>query len=470
MTVSEAGVTPRVLLDGILGVAGEAPSSSDDVVLVGADPVLRSPLRIGEAGAATIAASALMAARLWQLRTGRGQNVRVDVDAAAAAMRSSRYAHVLTEESHVRDFRPRAAQGGQSVFATRDGRWVYLHRTFPHHRDRINGVLGGDHGPEAVRQWDALALEEAVYAAGACAMMVRTAAEWQGHPQAHAIAKLPLLEIVRIGEAAPIALSRDGTRPLAGIRALDLTRVLAGPVCGRTLAEHGADVLRVGTPRVPDDVSMMRETGHGKRSTALELTSPDDARTLRDLIDGADVFVQGYRPGAIASLGFGPEELIARRPGLVYVQLSAFSHRGPWAARRGFDSIVQAASGISWEHAEEGVPGFTPANPLDYMTGHLAAFGIMVALARRAREGGSYLVRLSLAQTGRWLADMPRVAAAEADARPTDLPAERLERLLMTSDTPFGRLRHLAPIAQMSETPPRWERPSVPLAHNPPEW
>jgi crotonobetainyl-CoA:carnitine CoA-transferase CaiB-like acyl-CoA transferase len=453
-------------LDGILATVGEARAQNVDIV--GADPVLPSPLRIGEAGAATIAACGLMAARLWELRTGRQQDVRVDVDAAAAGMRSSRYLRVLSgDKAERRDFRPRAAQLGPSVFPARDGRWIYLHRTFPHHRERIDALVGGD---QSVAKWDALALENAVYAAGACAAMVRSADEWHVHAQGKGIAELPLLELSRIGDAPPRPFAKEGSRPLSGIRVLDLTRVLAGPTCARTLAEHGADVLRVGTPRVPDDVAMMRDTGHGKRSTALELTSPSDADKLRSLVGEADVFAQGYRPGAIAALGFGPEQLIAQRPGLVYLQLSAFSHRGPWAGRRGFDSIVQAVSGISEEHVRDGTPGFAPANPLDYMTGYLAAFGVMAALHRRAREGGSYLVRLSLAQTGHWLAGLPRIPAALVSNTPVDLPAERLEALMMTSDTPFGRLQHLAPIVQMSETSPRWEHPSVPLAHNAPEW
>jgi crotonobetainyl-CoA:carnitine CoA-transferase CaiB-like acyl-CoA transferase len=194
---------------------------------------------------------------------------------------------------------------------------------------------------------------------------------------------------------------------------------------------------------------------------------PADAERLRELVRGADVFSQGYRPGAIAGLGFGLESVMALRPGIVYVQLSAFSHRGPWSGRRGFDSIVQAHSGIAEEHAKNGVPRFAPANPLDYMTGYLAAFGVMIALLRRCREGGSYRVRLSLAQTGRWLAGLPRVSC---DGVATDLPAQRLEQLMITSETPFGRLRHLGPIAQLSETPGRWDRPSVPLDHDPPEW
>jgi crotonobetainyl-CoA:carnitine CoA-transferase CaiB-like acyl-CoA transferase len=154
---------------------------------------------------------------------------------------------------------------------------------------------------------------------------------------------------------------------LSSIRVLDLTRVLAGPTCARTLAEHGADALRVGTPRWPDDEALLRDTGHGKRSTALDLATPEDAARLRELVRGADVFSQGYRPGAVAGLGFGLTEVAALRPGIVYVQLvlsaghrvrpaSAFGHQGPWAPRRGFDSIVQAASGIVDEHAVNGTP------------------------------------------------------------------------------------------------------------------
>jgi crotonobetainyl-CoA:carnitine CoA-transferase CaiB-like acyl-CoA transferase len=470
-----AAVTAIELLQGILAGVGEQPAD-EDVALSGEDPVLRSPLRIGEAGAATIGAAALVAARLWTLRGGDRQSVRVDVDAAAAAMRSSRYVRVESgdgpadEAASLADFRPRAARGGTGVFRTRDGRWIYLHRAFPHHRARICSVLEcADEEADlasAVKGWDALALEEAIVGAGACAAMVRSAGEWRALEQAQAVAALPLLEVDKMAETPPLPLDA-AARPLAGVRVLDLTRVLAGPTCARTLAEQGADVLRVGTRRLPEDDAMLRDTGHGKRSTALDLNDAREAARLRELVRGADVFSQGYRPGAMASLGFGLEDVLALRPGIVYVQLSAFSHRGPWAARRGFDSIVQAHSGIADEHAVDGVPGFAPANPLDYMTGYLAAFGVVVALIRRAREGGSYRVRLSLAQTGRWLARQPRV---DATGVAPDLEPERLGSLMMTSDTPFGRLRHLAPIAQLSETPGRWDRPAVPLDHDPPEW
>jgi hypothetical protein len=188
------------------------------------------------------------------------------------------------------------------------------------------------------------------------------------------------------------------------------------------------------------------------------------------LIADADVFIQGYRPGSIAARGFALEDVARLRPGIVYVSLSAFGHAGPWSDRRGFDSVVQAANGIADAGVVDGVPRFAPANPLDYMTGYLAALGAIVALRRRARDGGTHLVRVSLAQTGRWLASLPRIEPAIVTERPTELPQARLDELMLTTDTPFGRLRHLAPAAQLSLTPAGWERPSVPLDHDAPEW
>jgi crotonobetainyl-CoA:carnitine CoA-transferase CaiB-like acyl-CoA transferase len=456
----------NALLDQLLALVDETPSGND-VQIVGNDPVLPTTFPIGEAGAACIAAAALEAARLCTDRTGRSQDIRVEVDAAAAAMRSSRYIRAADAPGR------RTAGGGLGLYRTSDERWMYFQRLFPHHRERIFGVLGCDEDEEAitaaVRQWQGLALEEAVIAAGASGGMVRTANEWRDHPQARALAELPLLEVERIAdsEAQPLPPSE---RPLGGVRVLDLTRVLAGPTSARTLAEHGAEVLRVGTAALPDNETMMRDTGHGKRSTALDLRSAEDVQALNRLLADTDVFVQGYRPGALAALGFSVEEVAKKRPGIVYVSISAFGYTGPWRGRRGFDSVVQAVSGLADANAVDGRPRFLPANPLDYMTGYLAAFGAMVALRRRQTEGGSYRVRLSLAQTGRWLAGLPRVDAALAAARPGDLPAERLDVLMMVSETPFGRLRHLKPAAQMTVTPPLWERPSVPLDHDRPEW
>ncbi|HZQ37512.1 MAG TPA: CoA transferase [Dehalococcoidia bacterium] len=464
--------TPQTMLSEILAAAAVAPETS--ATFAGEDPVFPLPLRIGEAGAAAIAACGVAAAEVWRQRTGRGQRVHVDVDAAAAAMRGNQY---LRRESNgaVEPSRraPILPGSGGGIFRTVDDRWIYLHGGFEHHRQRIREVLACDAGAEsmarAVAGRRAAELEEAIVAHGACAGMVRSAEEWRREPQARAVAALPLLEVLRVSDSPPEPLPA-GERPLAGVRVLDLTRVLAGPTCARTLAEHGAEVLRVGTDRLPNDETQTIDTGHGKRSTVLDLTDAGGVATLRELIRGADVFSQGYRPGSLAARGFSPDEVMALRPGIVYVTLSAFGHEGPWRERRGFDTLVQAVSGIAQEYALDGKPRLYPVSALDYITGYLAAFGAMVALRRRASEGGSYLVRISLAQTGRWLTAQGRIGPELVAAAPGDLPPERIAALSTTSETPFGRLRHLAPIVQLSETPARWARPAVPLDHDQPRW
>jgi len=326
----------------------------------------------------------------------------------------------------------------------------------------------------AVATWNAADLEEAIIAAGGAGGMARTQMEWAQHPQAVAIAALPLLEIMRIGDSDPEPLPA-GDRPLSNIRVLDLTRVLAGPTCARTLAEHGADVMKITAAHLPNLGYQEWDTGHGKLSADLDLRTPGDLDILRGLVRQADVFAQGYRPGALANRGLAPEELAAIRPGLVYVSLCAFGHTGPWASRRGFDTVVQTVSGITVRQAEC-VPGkgpgpqFYPASAIDYCTGYLMAFGAMAALARRSREGGSWLVRTSLAQVGKWIVDLGEVPTAMLKEMPAEFTPDELERWSWTSETPSGRLSHLKPVVQLSQTPPYWARPSVPLGYHAPAW
>jgi crotonobetainyl-CoA:carnitine CoA-transferase CaiB-like acyl-CoA transferase len=489
-------VSAGAILGDVLAAVGAVPlgegPAGEAVTLRGVDPVFPTPPRVGEFGAAAIAASALAAARLFERRTGQAQRVTVDVDAAAAAMRGWTY---LAEAGAA----PRAAPAMRLFFATEDDRWIFLHRRAPHHAARQERVLGCGHSDaevaEAVRHWKGADLEEAVVAAGACAALVRTHEEWARLEQAAAVARLPLLEVTKIGDSEPepaggprarheggfghrararrvrgVVPPEDDRRPLKNLRVLDVTHVLAGPTCARTLAEHGADVLRIGMSSAGDANPMQRDTGHGKRSAVLNLKSDDGASVLRALTGGADVFSQGYRPGALAALGFSPEDAARLRPGIVYVSMTAFGRLGPWRGRRGYDSVVQSVSGFCDEVAADGEPRFLPVSALDYVTGYLAAFGVLTALERRAAEGGSYHVQLSLAQTGRYLAGLPRTAAAECAERSPELAAGRLAELLTETDTPFGRLRHLAPTAAMSRTPPRWDRPTVPMNHDSPAW
>ena len=457
----------------LLPIAGWLEERAREVQITGGtDPILPTPFRISETSTAALAAVGLGVSDLWELRTGRRQEIAVDTRQATASLRSGRYMQldgvpVATERNAV-----------MGVYPAKNGRWSYLHCNFPNHRAAALSVLGVPEDREAVRkvvaQWDALELEEAIIAAKGAGGMVRTMAEWAEHPQAAAIASLPLMEIVKIAHSPPEKLP-DGDQPLSGIQTLDLTRVLAGPTCARTLAEHGADVLKITGAHLPNLGYQEYDTAHGKLSAHLDLREKQDLDTLRGLIREADVFSQGYRPGSLGRRGLSPEELAQLRPGIVYLSLSAFSHVGPWASRRGFDTVVQTVSGITSRQGEMfpgDAPGpqFYPVSAIDYLTGYLMAFGALVALARRVREGGSWLVRISLAQTGHWLVGGGQVPDAELKDVPKEFTPKELEQWTMTSDTPVGRLHHLAPVVRLSETPPRWALPSVPLGHNEPMW
>ena len=294
--------------------------------------------------------------------------------------------------------------------------------------------------------------------------------EWDAHPQGKAVAGLPLVAIEKIGEAKPEPLPAPAERPLSGVRVLDLTRVIAGPVCGRTLAAHGADVLLVTAPHLPSIETFVIDTGRGKRSTSLDLRDEAQKQTLRALLSKADIFIQGYRPGAIAARGFDPQEAAKLRPGIIYVSLCAYGQKGPWAGRRGFDSLVQTASGFNDAEARAAgsdLPRPLPAQALDHATGYLMAFGAMAALARRAREGGSWHVQLSLARTAQWLRSLGRLENGFACRDPG---TEDVAQFLEESPSGFGRLRAVRHAASLSETPARWARPSVPLGTDPPVW
>ncbi len=304
--------------------------------------------------------------------------------------------------------------------------------------------------------------------AGLVVTACRSFAEWDAHAQGRAVASLPLFSIEKIGEAPALKLAA-APRPLSGIKVLDLTHVIAGPVSGRDLAGHGADVLLVTAPHRPAMLPLVIDNGRGKLSAQIDLRAPSGRETLTQLVRQADVFIQGYRPGAVAARGFGAAEVARLRPGIVYASLSAYGQEGPWALRRGFDSLVQTASGLNLAEAEafgSSEPRALPAQALDHATGYLLAFAIMAALKRRAEAGGSWHVRVSLAQTGHWLRQLGRIDGMQCRDPGFDDVRDRLD------ETPsgFGLLTAVRHAAEMSETPPHWARPSVPLGTHAPAW
>jgi len=465
---SQNDATPSDILASLWAAAGGEARALDDVQLTGREPALPSSFRVGAIAQATIAASALAAQQVWRQRTGRRQSVSVDMRHAAVEFRSERYQRI-GERPPARIWDKIAG-----VYETGDARKVRLHTNFPHHRDGMLKLLGAAYEraavADALKAWQGQAFESAAAEAGLVATMLRTPAEWAAHPQGRAVAGLPLFEMTKIGEAPARPLGRNPARPLAGVRVLDLTRVIAGPVCGRALAAHGAEVMRVTSPHLPGLGELDIDTGRGKLSTALDLRALDDRDRLTQLLRQAHIFVQGYRPGALAALGFSPEACAEVRPGIIAVTLSAYGHAGPWAGRRGFDSLVQNASGINVADAEAaGVPPprELPAQALDHASGYLMAFAALMALARKAEEGGSWHVRVSLAQTGHWLTSLGRLSDGFAVVDPK---LADIADLIEVADTPFGLLRHVRHAAVLAETPAHWARAPVPLGTHAPVW
>ncbi|MFJ8196306.1 CoA transferase [Streptomyces sp. NPDC096152] len=446
---------------------------------------LEARLPVRESARACVGVCALAAAELGALRAGLAEvpAVRVDDGAVATAFASER--HLLVDGRAPVNFAPLSR-----FWRTGDG-WVRTHANYPHHRARLLGALGlgGDASVEDVAgllaERSAREVEDAVYGAGGLAVALRTAREWAAHAQGAAVAARPLVVRERPDAAParvlpPVRAARSGPGaapllPAAGLRVLDLTRVIAGPVATRTLALLGAEVLRVDPPGLPELADQHADTGFGKRSAAVDLAA--DRKTLEDLLAAADVVVTGYRPGALDRFGLSPEALAERRPGLVVAQLSAWGGGGPWDGRRGFDSLVQVATGIAAIEGTDGRPGALPAQALDHGTGYLLAAAVLRALTEQSHAGGSRIVRLALARTAVWLtgvgADGVRGAGTATGTGGVDgagAAYRRPDAWLGETDSAIGRLRYARSPVAFAGGPTDWTRPPGPWGEDAPRW
>jgi hypothetical protein len=382
------------------------------LVSVQGDPELPSRFRVGELATGAVAAQRLAAEEL-QAVDGSVRPVVLDARHVGVAFRSERFLRLNGVPAGA-GFAPLSR-----FLPTIDG-WVRLHANYPHHREAVHRALGRD-PVAAVAARTSQQVEDAVVEAGGVAAAVRSETQWAAHPQGVVVRNLPLLRLRHVDSGGIRARGPQGRHQLQGLRVLDLTRVIAGPVGTRTLASYGADVLRVDSPRLPEDPAALLDTGSGKRHVQLDLTQPRDRAQFEELLAGADVLVQGHRPGALAAHGLSSEALAERRPGLVVVTLSAWGQDGPWAGRRGFDSIVQAACGIADAARQpDGTPGVLPAQALDHGAGHLIAATVMRALTRTRELGGTWHGELSLAQLANWLLDAGRTSADAAAPMSSD--------------------------------------------------
>jgi crotonobetainyl-CoA:carnitine CoA-transferase CaiB-like acyl-CoA transferase len=441
------------------------PQALTYLALTGADPVFPSSFRIGTAAQSCIAAAALAACEYGHSRGQARQYI--DIDMAHAALECSGWYSIDGVFSD-----PWNKFTG--LYQCCDG-WVRVHANLPHHREGFLRLLGLDarvaQRSEAEREcakWAALDLEAKLASSGLVGSALRSFAQWDATEQGIAVASSPLFTIEKIADAAPLALAalRPTDMPLSGVRVLDLTRILAGPISGRTLAGYGADVLLVNGPHLPN-IEAIADTSRGKLSALADLRKAEDRALLAEVARSAHVFVQGYRPGGLASLGFGPQDLASARPGIIYVSLSAYGKSGPWSTRKGFDSLLQTAMGFNLAERDAAgteKPKAMPMQILDECTGYLIAFLVATVLRRQRSEGGTWHIEVSLAQTATWLRRLGRVAHG-FDCRP---PA--VEPFVVERQSEWGRLGYIRHSARLRDTPVIWPRPSVRPGSSPLAW
>lgn len=478
----DGGRRQHIGTDLAWAVLGGDPALTERIAYGGPPGLLPARLPVMALARSTVAVCALAAAELAAERDGGPvRAVRVDDGAVATAFVSERQLRI--------DGRAPSTFAPLSRFwRTSDG-WLRTHANYPHHRARLLRALDLPEGAGAAEAEAVLAggraeeIQETVCAAGGLAVAARTPEQWDAHPQGAAVAAHPLLTLDTLTTGTPPRLppsskeqggplpplAGDPTLPAAGLRVLDLTRVLAGPVATRTLALLGAEVLRIDAPQLPESQDTHSDTGFGKRSTTLDLGSRSGRAAFEELLTAADVVVTGYRPGALDRFGLTPEALVARRPGLVVARVSAWGDDGPWGGRRGFDSLVQVATGIAAAEADrEGNPGALPAQALDHGTGYLLAAAVLRALTERARTGGAGVATLALARTARWLVHgLGGEARGEAD---TDGEGYDAGRYLRETDSPVGRLRYALPPVSFDGGPDTWTTPPGRCGTDAPVW
>ncbi len=427
---------------------GGNPARLDQVAFAGSGD-LPSVFPVSDLAAGSVAAAALAVADL------AGIDAPVQVDRRLASL------------WFVTSFQPAGWQTPPvwdpiaGDYQAADG-WIRLHTNAPHHRAAALAVLGTapekDAVAAAVRTWPADALEDAVVARGGCAAAMRSHAAWQAHPQGAAVVSEPLAWVTP--QPGSPWRATDAVRPLAGLRVLDLTRILAGPVATRFLAGFGAEVLRIDPPDW-DEPSLAPDVTLGKTCTRLDLRT--QRAELLSLLAKADVVVHGYRSDALDRLGLDAATRRAARPGLVDVSLDAYGWTGPWARRRGFDSLVQMSSGI----AHEGMvrlgrdrPTPLPVQALDHATGYMIAAAVLRGLAQ-----GAVTTRLSLARTASLLCSV-----APEETGPAIHQADDGDFAQALESTVWGPIRRLRPPAAAGGAAMRWDRPAGPLGSAEPPW
>lgn len=475
-----------VFADFMRDIGGDAKDAGGKITFTGADPIIRSHFRVGSCMAIAAMGAGLGAAAIWRERTGESQDLTVDLRESvynvnpligAILLMAQREGTVPAGDPVPRDFVIPTVNGlmlqaplglGNPLtfvpFETKDGRYLNITGAYPHLNERalktLKSLPGRDNIVRAVKQVNAFEFEEELSAAGGVGVVHRSRAEWLAHPEGKILAATPLIEIIKVADGSPVPWSPGPAQPLSGLRVLSNTHVIAGTCSSRTLAEYGAEVLHTARDQAFEHEALVVDVNVGMRSTFVDLRNPEQNKRMKALVPKADVFVENYRVGSMDRLGFGPAELAEGHRGLVYLSCNPNSATGPWAQRGGFDMEGLSTSGFTVEEGAGGVPRFPPTLVMnDYIAGYLGACGVIAALRRRAREGGSYHVRVSLTRAAMWYASLGRFPDTKFDLTGPDsrlIPPE-----ILVAQTPYGEVRRLGPQVKLSRTPGQWRTPLV---------
>lgn len=470
---SEDRFDPLPVLEDLLSEIGlETAEAGGSVTFSGADPILESRLRLAAGIGIPIMACAVGAATIWKMRTGEGQTLNLDLRQVIHQINP----HVAWQPTlNGLGYASATAFDNPFLivpFKTRDSRMIMATGVYPHMAAKWLRLLDcppdWDKVVAAIAKWDARELEDLGNAHGLAAAYARTPEEWAAHPQGALLARTPVIEIEQIADGEPRPFG-PADRPLSGVRVLSFTHAIAGPTVGRTLAEQGADVLCATFPNHLEHDFIYNEANVGSRSATLDLTIEEHRARVEALLADVDVVVDNHRPGRLASFGLGSSQLAGRHPGVISVSVNAYGHEGPWSQRAGHDQNAAAASGLMALEGGGGEPKLPPTGLInDFLTGYLGAAGATAALVRRAREGGSYRVKVSLTRSAMYVASLGEVdpgAAGSSEEHTLREPAG------IRSATPLGQLLALAPSVAFSRTPARWEDPLlVPRGSSAPAW
>ncbi|WP_369355326.1 CoA transferase [Streptomyces sp. cg2] len=462
----------------LAGIGLKPQDTGGTISFRGADPVVPSTLRLGAASGIALVAKSAAVAALWRDRTGRGQDIHMDLRVGP-----HRLCPFYDQKWELLNGYPGGVPSipnmayANAFYRTADGRWMMPFNIYPNIKTAAQKLLGAPEVPEAVAaaiaRWNARELEAAGAAAGAVMPMVRTPSEILTERQyTDHLADMPLVEITRVGDSAPEPLPEAATAPLDGVRALGMGHIIAGAGAGRALALHGADVLNLWRPNELEHDVTYRTANVGVRSATVSPYTPEGRAVLHELQAGADVFFANRRPGYLESIGLSEQEATSRRPGLVYATVSLNGRSGPWADHLGFDQTAGALTGLLHLEGDGDKPALPPITVVnDYLVSWFLTAGIVEALRRRAVDGGSYRVHVSLSRVALWILGMgifDKTYATEIAGTGEEhaYPAPQT----FTAHTPLGHYQGVTDQVRMSDTPGTYRHTLLPRGASQPRW